>query len=62
MTAYAISVRVAEVVDREDVRMRQRGDRLGLALETRERGRVIGRCAGRTLIATSRSSVLCRAR
>jgi hypothetical protein len=30
----------AEVVDREDVRVRQRGDRLSLALEARERVRI----------------------
>ena len=33
---------LAEVVDREDVRVRQRGDRLRLALEAGERRRVAG--------------------
>ena len=52
----------AEVVDREDVRMGQRGDRLGLALEARERVGVGGQRAGRTLTATSRPSCASRAR
>ena len=53
----------AEVVDREDVRMRQRRDGLRLALEARERVGVRRRAAaGRTLTATSRSSFASRAR
>ena len=42
VTAYAMLAVLAEVVNGEDVRMRQRGDRLGLALEARERGRIGG--------------------
>ena len=53
----------AEVVDREDVRVRERRDRLGFSLETRERVGVVGdRCSASTLIATSRSSFVSRAR
>ena len=39
----------AEVVDREDVRMRERGDGLGLALEARERVGVRGQLRGEDL-------------
>jgi hypothetical protein len=39
----------AEVVDREDVRMRERGDGLGLALEARERVGVGGQLRGEDL-------------
>ena len=46
----------SEVVDREDVRMRQRRDRLRLALEPRQRVGSFATESGRTLIATSRSS------
>ena len=53
----------AEVEDREDVRMRERGDGLGLALEARERvGVRRSSCDGSTLTATSRSSFASRAR
>jgi hypothetical protein len=51
-----------EVEDREDVRMRQRGDGLGLALEAREASGLEVSCAGSTLTATSRSSLRSRAR
>ena len=54
--------RDADVVDREDVRMRQRGDGLGFALESRAAARIARRQPpGSTLIATSRSS-RCRGR
>ena len=52
-----------EVEDREDVRMRERRDRLRLALEPRQRVGIRGRRDwGRTLTATSRSSFVSRAR
>jgi hypothetical protein len=38
-----------EVVDGEDVRMRERRHRLGLPLEPRERGRVSSECLGQDL-------------
>jgi hypothetical protein len=52
----------AEVVNREDVRMRQRRDGLRLSLEARQRIGVVATAAGSTLIATSRSSFESRAR
>ncbi len=56
------AVLVAEVVDREDVRMRERRDRLRLSLEPRERLGIRRDARGSTLIATSRSSFVSRAR
>ena len=51
-----LSLLGAIVVDAEDVRMRQGGDGLGLALEAASRAWSWTNCGGRTLIATSRSS------
>ena len=52
----------AQVENREDVGMRERGNGLGLPLEAREAVRVARKRSGRTLIATSRSSFVSRAR
>ena len=52
----------ADVVDREDVRVRERGDGLRFALEAREPIGVAREPLGRTLMATSRLSRVSRAR
>ena len=52
----------ADVVQRADVRMIERGDRARLALEALAQLRVRRRLAGRTLIATVRSRRVSRAR
>ena len=51
-----------ETVDVRDVRMIQRGERPRLAREPRERSGSLANESGRTLIATSRSSLVSRAR
>jgi hypothetical protein len=51
-----------EVVNREDVRVRQRRDRVRLFLESRQRRWILReRASGRTLIATSRFNFASRA-
>ena len=62
MTAYGLPSCVAEVVDREDVRDGQSARPPGLPLEARQALGIRGKTAGRTLIATSRSSCVSRAR
>ena len=52
----------ADVVERADVRVVERRDRAGLALEARAHLGRAARCGGSTLIATSRPSRVSRAR
>ena len=49
MTAYGNAVMRAEIEDREDVRMVQRRDRVGLALESRHRLGIVRKRLGKHL-------------
>ena len=49
MTAKAIVILLSEIEDGKDVRMRQRGDGLGLSLEARESARILREVRGEDL-------------
>ena len=54
--------RFLEAVDLRDVRMIERGEQARLALEARQALGIVATASGRTLMATSRSSFVSRAR